>query len=265
MSQRVPLVGCDVLVDDGGGSGSSVLFLHGAGADHVMFDDQVDALRASGHRVVTWDMRAHGRSRPNTAEITGPQFVADVEHLIRTLDLDEPTLIGHSLGGNIAQQLVRRRPTAYSALIVIDSTWNTGPLSWWERRLLKLAAPGLRLIPAGSLPGVMARASAVTPAAQADLRRAFSHVPKNDFLAIWAATTSFVAPDPGYRTPVPLLLIRGEEDGTGNIAQAMPAWAAHEGIGEVLIPGAGHVPSQDAPEAVTAAITRFLTSRKGQR
>jgi 3-oxoadipate enol-lactonase len=265
MASRAAMPGCEVRYDAGGGSGSPVLFLHGAGADHVMFDQQVDAIRATGRQVVTWDMRAHGLSRPNRVEITGPQLVADAETLVQTLGLDRPTLVGHSLGGNIAQELVRRRPGGYSALVVIDSTWNAGPLGWWERQLLRLAAPGLRVIPAASLPRVMARASAVTPAAQADLRRAFSQVPKKDFLAIWAATTSFIAPDASHRTPIPLLLIRGERDRTGNIAKAMPAWAAREGIREVLIPGAGHVPSQDAPDAVTHAISRFLASEEVTR
>lgn len=265
LTKTLALPGCDAAYSDAGGSGRAVLFLHGAGADHVMFDEQVTALRGAGHRIVTGDLRAHGQSRPNTAEITGPRLVADVEALIAALDLDRPVLVGHSLGGNIAQELVRRSPTSYAGLVVIDATWNAGPLGWWQRRLLGLAAPTLRLIPASSLPGMMADASAVTAPARADLRRAFSVVPKREFLAIWRATTSFVVPRPADRTPVPLLLIRGERDRTGNIATAMPAWAAHEGVTEVVIPDAGHVPSLDAPAAVTAALSAFLETLEHRR
>lgn len=260
LSRTAPMPGCDIAYSDGGGDRQPVLFLHGAGADHVMFDDQVDALRAVGHRVVTWDMRAHGLSRPNTVAITGPRLLADAETLVDEVGLEQPLLVGHSLGGNIAQALVRRRPGAYAGLVVIDSTWNTGPLSRWERRMLRLAAPALRAIPAVALPGVMARASAVTSRARADLRRAFAQVTKSEFLAVWEATTSFVTPNPSYRTPLPLLLVRGDRDRTGNIARAMHAWAAHDGAREAVIDGAGHVPTLDAPVAVTSALLAFLDS-----
>lgn len=259
------LPGVEIAYSDEGDTQPAVVFLHGAGADHVMFERQVEAVRRTGRRGVTWDMRAHGRSRPNEEVITANRLLADAELLIELLGLDRPVLVGHSLGGNIAQELVRRSPGSYSALVVIDSTWNSGPLSWWERGLLRAAAPVLALIPAASLPITMARASAVTPEAQADLTRAFSRVPKKDFLAIWRATASFVRPRPGYRTPVPLLLMRGERDRTGNIAKAMPAWAEYEGVAEVVVAGAGHVPQQDAPDAVTVALLDFIDGLRGTR
>jgi pimeloyl-ACP methyl ester carboxylesterase len=59
---------------------------------------------------------------------------------------------------------------------------------------------------------------------------------------------------------VPLCLIRGDQDRTGNIASAMPRWAAAEGIEEVVIPGAGHIANQDAPDAVNTALLNFLRS-----
>jgi 3-oxoadipate enol-lactonase len=258
--QTLALPGCDVAYSDEGETGPAVLFLHGAGADHVMFDAQVRSLRATGRRFVTWDMRAHGLSQPNTADITAECLIDDAEKLIGRLGLSGCVLVGHSLGGNLAQELVRRSPASYAALVVIDATWNAGPLSWLERQLLRLAAPSLRLIPRASLARVLARASAVTPEAQADLQRAFGQVPPADFLAVWRATTSFVHPRPGYRAPLPLLLIRGELDRTGNISSAMPRWARHDGVDEVVIPNAGHVPTQDAPDAVTAALTTFLAT-----
>lgn len=260
LDAKLPLAGCSVAYRDSGPPGPAVLFLHGAGADHVSFEEQARAVVGSGRRAVVWDMRGHGLSRPNTSPITADQFVADAEAVISGLGLGRPVLVGHSLGGNMAQEMVRRRPEAYAGLVVVDATWNAGPLGWMERRLLRLAAPALALIPARTLPGLMARASAVTDAAQKDLARAFSRVPKHDFLAIWRATVSFVSPAPRYRTPIPLCLIRGAQDRTGNIAKAMPAWAEHEEIGEVVIPDAGHVPSQDAPGAVTTALLRFLDS-----
>ncbi|MER7128346.1 alpha/beta fold hydrolase, partial [Streptosporangium saharense] len=59
-----PFQGCDLRYGDSGGDGTPLVFSHGAGADHVMFDAQWEHLRARGHRVVVWDMRGHGLSRP---------------------------------------------------------------------------------------------------------------------------------------------------------------------------------------------------------
>ncbi|GAA0947139.1 alpha/beta hydrolase [Actinocorallia libanotica] len=245
---------------DSGGDGVPVVLLHGAGADHTMYAAQNDALVAAGFRTVLLDLRGHGSSRPNTVASNAELLTADVEALVSHLGLRRPALVGHSLGGNLAQRLVRRAPDRYSALAVLDSTWNTGPLTAGERLALKSAAPLLRLIPARALPRLMADASAVTAPARAALTRTFSTMPKPEFLSVWRATAQFVTPDPAYRTPVPLLLLRGADDRTGNIATAMPRWAAAEGTTETVIPAAGHVVTLDAPAPVTRSLLAFLRS-----
>jgi len=255
---RLRLDGATLAFHDSGGPGPAVVLLHGAGADHRTFADQATALAAHGSRVVLPDLRGHGASRPTSTRLTAPLLVADVEALVAALGLDRPVLVGHSLGGNLAQELVRRTPERYAGLVVLGATWNTGPLSRWERQVLRLAAPGLSLVPARRLPRLMATASATTEAARRDAERAFGQVSKAQFLQIWRATTAFVAPDPSYRTPVPLALVRGEEDRTGNIRTAMPAWARHENVSDVVVPQAGHLVSQDAPQAVTEELVRFL-------
>ncbi|MGH3706478.1 MAG: alpha/beta fold hydrolase [Agromyces sp.] len=238
-----------------------VVLVHGAGMDHSMFDAQALALQVAGHAVVAFDQRGHGGSRlePGT-RFTGPAALDDLAALLDHLALERPALVGHSLGGNVAQALVRRDPGRTGALIVIDSTWNTGPLSRSERAALRLAAPALSLIPASRLPGMLARASAITPEAIAATEAMFARMPKRSFLDVWRATVAFVDPDPDYRVPVHLGLIRGELDRTGNIATAMPAWASAEGVGERVIAGAGHVVTLDAPEATTTTLLDLLAS-----
>ncbi|WP_022887612.1 alpha/beta fold hydrolase [Glaciibacter superstes] len=262
LTETLDRPGCALHYADLGGDGPALLLSHGAGADHHMFDHQAHHLTSRGHRVVVWDMRGHGVSRPNSSGFTAQGAVDDVLALIQQLELDRPILAGHSLGGNLSQNLVRRSPDDFRGLIVMDSTWNTGPLTRVERLLLSIAAPSLSLIPARSLPRIMARASAVTSGAQEDAVRAFSQMSKQEFIAVWRATTEFVAPDSSYTTPVPLCLIRGEKDSTGNIATAMPQWAEFEGVGEHVVPGAGHLVTQDAPHAVSAILESFLTSVK---
>lgn len=251
--------GAGIRLRDGGGEGRAVVFLHGAGMDHTMFLAAADAVQAAGFRAVLCDLRGHGESELGAGvRFTADDALDDVLALVDALELDRPVLVGHSLGGNLAQAFVRAHPQRTGGLIVVDSTWNVGPLSGLERFGLSLAAPMLALIPASRLPGIMARASAVDPAAVAEITRVFARMPKKTFLDVWRATVSFVEPDPEYRTPVPLGLIRGAEDRTGNIAKAMPAWADAEGVTERVIPRAGHVVTLDASDASSRAILDVL-------
>lgn len=250
--------GTSLRFTDSGGSGRAVVLTHGAGSDHHAFDAQFDALARAGHRVITWDLRGHGGAEP--VAISAALLLDDLAALVAHLGLERPALVGHSLGGNLSQAAVRRDPAGFSALVVLGSTWNTGPLSGVERALLRAAAPLLWLFPARTLPRTLAHASAVTPAAQADAERAFGLLGKRQFIATWRATAEFVTPDADYRTPVPLTLVRGARDSTGNIATAMPGWAAVDGAPEHVVAEAGHLVMQDAPDAVSAILVDALTA-----
>lgn len=223
-----------------------------------MFDDQRAAVVATGHRAITLDLRLHGQSRPSGEAVTPQRLVADVVEVLRQLDVADPVLVGQSLGGNVAQEVVRVHPDRARALVVIGSACNTAPLSWVERRLLSVAAPSLRMIPARSLPGIMADAPATTEHGRAYAREAFARMPQRDFVEVWRATTGFLHPRPGYRTPLPLLLIRGERDRTGTIASGMPRWAHTEGVSEIVVAGAGHLANVDDPGAVNEVLLEFL-------
>ncbi|CCH31259.1 alpha/beta hydrolase [Actinosynnema sp. NPDC047251] len=253
--------GAVVRYRDLAGGRRPVVFTHGAGMDHRMFDVPARVLHQAGHRVVTWDLRGHGESTLDAgSRFTATAAFDDLVSLLDHLGLERPVLVGHSLGGNLSQAFVRRLPDRAHGLVVVDATWNAGPLGTAERFLLGLAAPSLALVPASRLPGLMARASAVTPEGIAESEATFARIPKRVFLDVWRATVSLIAPEPGYRTPVPLGLVRGEHDRTGNIATAMPRWAAAEAVAEHVIPDAGHNVTLDAADA-TAAVIRDLVDR----
>lgn len=258
-TRRLDRPGARVTFEDTGGDGVLVVLTHGAGMSREMFAPQVDALAGAGCRVVSWDLRGHGESPLEP----GRRFAAsdaldDLAALLRECGTPEVVLIGHSLGGNLSQAFARLQRHRVRGLIVMDSTWNAGPVSGLERIALRLAAPALACIPSRVLPGLMARASAVRPAAVAQTRSLFARMGKQGFLDVWRATVSLVDPDPGRRSPVPLALLRGAEDRTGNIARAMPRWAEAEGIAEHVIPAAGHIVTWDAPEATSEALVRIL-------
>lgn len=261
---RLPRPGAALRYRDAGGDGPAVVLLHGAGMDHTAFAAQRTALAEAGWRPIVVDLRGHGASALDAGALfTVADAVDDIGALIDHLALDRPILVGHSLGGNLAQLFVRHHPERVGGLVVIGSTWNTGPLTFGERLGIRLAGPTLRMIPSSRLPQMMAGASAVRPEAIAEIRRVFERMGKARFVGVWTAMIDLVAPDPAYRTPVPLALIRGARDTTGNIAIAMPRWAAADGATERVVPDAGHVVMLDAPDAASRALLDALASLHG--
>ncbi|MFI8633620.1 alpha/beta fold hydrolase [Microbacterium sp. NPDC077663] len=244
---------------DSGDHGVPVVLTHGAGLDHSMFEVQAAALIDHGYRVIVWDMRGHGQSTlADGARFAARDAPGDLDALLLECRTERAILVGHSLGGNVVQAFAREHPDRVRGIIVIDSTWNVGPLSMVERLALRVAAPALALVPARQLPSLMARASAVTPEAVARAEALFARMPKSRFLDVWKTTVSFVDPEVQTRADVLLALIRGADDRTGNIASAMPRWAAFQGVAEHVIPRAGHIVTWDAPEQSTRALLGIL-------
>lgn len=242
-----------------GGGAPWIVLTHGAAMDRTVFDAQVRALVAAGYRTLTWDLRGHGRSRVDPGiRLTARDMLEDLAELLAHVGVERPVLVGHSLGGNLSQELVRRCPARARGLVVLDAAWNAGPLTRTERLLLRASGPLLRLVPPSQLPDLMARASAITPDGIARTRAVMAAMPRATFLEVWAAVTDLVRPDPTSRTPVPLALLRGERDATGNIATSMPRWAQVEQVRERVIPDAGHVVMLDAPDTTSRALLEAL-------
>lgn len=249
----------DVAFSDHGVGQPTVVLTHGAGVDHSMFDALAASLAQRGVRVIIWDLRGHGQSTLRAGvRFAADDALEDLGALLVECGVDVPILVGHSLGGNLVQAFAQRHPKRAGGVIILDSAWNAGPLSRLERVALRLAAPLLSLIPERVLPRLMARASAESANAIARTEAVFARMPKRRFLDVWAATASFVTPDPSYRSPVPIALVRGERDRTGNIATATARWAATENVAEHVIPNAGHMVTWDAPEAVSRVTLEIL-------
>jgi 3-oxoadipate enol-lactonase len=238
--------------------GPLVVLTHGAGADHRMFAAQIPPL-AKRYRVLTWDMRGHGLSRQSGARFS---VAAALDDLLALLDLvggKSATFVGQSLGGNIHQELVFWKPERIRALVMIDCTCNTMPLSRWERFLVAIGMPILRIYPWGTLRRQMVEVTALDPAVRAYLADAFSRLTKDEFVSVMSAATDCLHAESGYRVEAPLLILVGEHDRTGNIRAVAPRWAKREPHCELhVIPNASHGANCDNPEVVNRLILQFL-------
>lgn len=99
------------------GRGEPVLFVNGLGTDLTVWSMQLSDL-ARDHRVILYDHRGSGLSdRP--ADGYGMEALADdVDGLLRALDIPRVHLVGHSMGGLVAQLVALRHPDRVRSLVL---------------------------------------------------------------------------------------------------------------------------------------------------
>jgi 3-oxoadipate enol-lactonase len=235
-----------------------LVMTHGATLDHHMFDPQLTAL-TDNYRVLTWDMRGHGKSQPMGEAFTVPCAVDDLLAILNHIDVKQAVFAGQSTGGYVVQELVFRHPERVQAVIMIDCTCITFKLSWLENLALASTPMLLRLYPLNMLNKQSAKASAVRPEVQDYYLEAASQISKRDLITIWTGIVKCIHAEPEYRMNKPMLLVHGEFDKLGNIAKIAPQWAELESqCTYVVIPQASHLANMDNPQVFNRTMLDFL-------
>ena len=80
------------------GSGSPVVLIHGWPLSGASWEKQTAALLKAGHRVITYDRRGFGRSSQPAVGYDYDTFAADLDVVLKTLDLRDVALVGFSMG-----------------------------------------------------------------------------------------------------------------------------------------------------------------------
>jgi len=102
-----------------GDEGEVVLILHGLFGSLDNWQTMARRLSETGLQVYSVDLRNHGKS-PHTSETSLQLMAEDVEQFINSKDLENITLIGHSMGGKTAMQLAMNQPELLNKLVVVD-------------------------------------------------------------------------------------------------------------------------------------------------
>jgi 3-oxoadipate enol-lactonase len=233
-----------------------VVFTHGATVDHHEWDATLPIV-AQKFRVLTWDMPDHGLSRPAPFSMAAAKD--DLIAILDAIHAEQATLVGHSLGGNLGQEVVFYHPERVKAMFSLDCTWNFQKLSKLEQWMLEHAEGILGLYSEKSLIDQSLKATARSKESQELLRRSMASHNKAEFIRTLMAGSTCLHYEPGYTINKPLMLMVGDKDRTGNIRKAMPAWAKVEPKCElVVVPNALHAVNFDEPDVFHNKLLAFL-------
>lgn len=273
-SRVIEIDGGTVAVDEAGAGGRPLLLVHGFTGGRSDFADHLDAFAEQGWWAVAPDLRGHGGSfqPPEESAYHLDAFAADVWAVVDALGWSRLVLLGHSMGGMIAQVAALARPDALDGLVLMDTTH--GPLDL-DR---ELAALGAQIVREGGMAAVQAVLDSMgdegpltTPAGlrvQAE-RPGYREEGARRFLAcspaMYAAMLGRLLDqddrlDALARLDVPTLVLVGEQDrpflrASEAMARTIP------GARLVVLPDAGHSPQVENPPAWREAMLAFLAER----
>jgi len=234
------------------GRGAPVVLLHGftgSSARHWEAPGVIGALESAGYRVIAMDCRGHGQSgKPHDASQYGLEMVQDVLRLLDHLHIDRAHIVGYSMGGGIAAQLLVRYPSRVKTVTLLGAGWEGDDTATF-RSLMTELADGFAKRDASALVSRVASNGPNTPAPTAADIAAMNEAlfARNDALALSACARSmatlFEVPADRLRAvTVPVLAIVGELD-TPNVASVARMKTVVRGLQVVELPGANHATS----------------------
>ena len=267
-TERVDIGGRRLNVWQAGDQGPVVLLVHGIPTNHLLWHDVVPGLHERA-RVLAVDMLGYGWS--DAPDGWAVDLASQAGHLLALLDalgIERVTVVGHDLGGGVAQILATNSPGRVDGMAVVNGVcFDAWPVP--AVRAMKATWPLLRWTP----PPVLAAslATGLRPLfAHAERARAFT--PR--FAAPWGAPdgparlgTHLRSLDSVYtqavapflpRLTIPVEVVWGRQDSqlkprygerlAGAIPTARLTW----------VEDANHFVPADTPEHVVAAVRRLL-------
>lgn len=249
----------------------TVLLLHGIGGGRSIWADAASgtasAIAAAGCRAVAVDLPGYGGS----AAMGPPDMdalVAAVDHLITFLAAPRVVLLGHSMGGMVAQELVARAPRRVQGLVLACTSASFGkPDGDWQARFvaerlapldagLGMAGMAHALVPGLLVPGLLA------PFASDHARQVatalMTGVPESTYRGALVAIAGFDRREALADIHMPVLCLAGEHDRTAPPEVMQRLASRIDGAEFVCLPGAGHIANLEQSAAFNAAVVSFL-------
>ncbi len=257
------------------GAGEPVVFLHGFPASSHLWHSVVRelAVSAPGHRLVVVDLLGFGRSdRPLDAALTVTAHAGRVRALMDELQIDAACLVGHGMGGGVAQAVACAWPERVTRLCLVD----TVAFDAWPRRAARLArwlssaaplgralgAPLLASLAHGSLLAGYAAAETGRHSLDHYLHAFTNHLGVDALIAQLRAMRDPTVPALGARLAGirrPTAIVWGRLDPFLDVSVGERLRDAIPGATLEIIPDARHYTPEDAPERVAGVIAELLS------
>jgi 3-oxoadipate enol-lactonase len=240
----------------------AVVFLHGIGGAARIWEPQLRSFAQAGLHPVAFDLLGYG-GRPPVEFLDFEMLAQDVENATAREAVDRPVVVGHSLGGMIAQTMLRRRPQGYRAAVLTGTSPAFGDPSGEFQR--KFVADRLEPLARGkSMPQLAAEivagliGPAPDPRGRALAESCMAAVPASTYQASVRCLLAFDERANLGRVQVPVLCLAGEHDRNAP-ARMMERMAGKiPGARYTCLPGVGHLANLEAPQEFDRAILGFL-------
>ncbi|WP_250499199.1 alpha/beta fold hydrolase [Caballeronia sp. GAWG1-5s-s] len=249
--------GTRIHVTERGSGDMALVFLHYYGGSSRTWDGVADEL-ADRYRIVATDHRGWGDSDAPASGYGIVDLAADAEGVIDALGLRRYVLVGHSMGGKVAQLIASRRPKGLQGLVLVaPSPPSPMRLSEQERATLSGAYASRE-----SVEFVIDHVLTGRPLDAARRERVIDDSLKGapQAKAAWPEIgmsedlTAAVA-----SIDVPTVVISGELDRVDRIDtlqnELLPR-IPHAAM--VVLPGVGHLSPLEAPNDIARVIARFV-------
>jgi 3-oxoadipate enol-lactonase len=258
--------GTEIYYELHGAEGAPWLVLsHSLACSTRMWDPQLEAFKAT-HRILSYDMRGHGRSGAPAGPYTLDMLADDVLALARSLKVQKATYCGLSIGGMIGQTLALRGGGPFERMVLCDTTHAQPPeaLKQWEERIRIAESKGMAALAESTLERWFTEPFRKrNPPELQRIRALIEKTPVAGYVGCGRAIMGLNTTARLKDIRLPLLAITGEQDaaapGTRHIGEAVP------GAKFVSIPNAAHIANLEQPEAFNRALREFLSSPSSAR
>ncbi len=234
------------------GRGPGIVFVHGVGGTHEHWRFQLRQIAIRWNALAV-DLPGHGESQGD-GYCTIPDYRDFLRDLLDALGFSRAVLVGHSMGGGIAQGFALTYPDRLAALVLVGTGARLRVHPDIFTAIHRDLGEAGRLISGWSYSST-AMLATVASAAEAFARNRAS-VLEGDFRACDAF--DLVGEIPMIR--IPTLIVCGEDD---RLTPAKYARFLHDkipGSALTIIPGAGHMVMVERPVEFNRVLTTFLDS-----
>lgn len=257
--QMIRANGIDIRhVQDGTLDGAPLVLLHPLGLDLRVWDGLVPHLPPD-LRVIRCDLRGHGGSDVPEGDQGMQDFVHDVASLLDAVHVRGAVVAGLGLGGLIAQGLAAERPDLVAGLVLCNTAARLGNERIWAARAETARTLGMAALADDLIARWLPPRFRTGRAEQAALwRERLLQTPPEGYAGACAAIGGTDLLTSTSRLRVPTLAVAGALDGSVPADMVRETADLIPGAGFHVLPGVGHLPPVEAPEALAALLDPFL-------